>query len=66
MFLIKPLPPSNKVAEKLVSCLLQEMDNFKRSPFPHTRAEVRQNKDLREAAERMEVIALKGLTNKEK
>lgn len=63
MFLIKPLPPTKKVAEKLASFFLKEMEDFKRSPFPHTRAEIRQNKDLREAAERMQILAIKGLTN---
>ena len=47
------IPPNTKVAEKLVEFFLREMEDFKRSHKPHTKAELRHNRDIRQAAKIM-------------
>lgn len=43
------IPPSTKLAEKMVSCFIRELDQLKRKP-QLTKAEIRHMRDLRKAA----------------
>jgi len=43
------IPPSSKLAEKMVSCFIKELDQLKRKP-QLSKAEIRHLRDLRRAA----------------